>query len=138
MGAPGLAQLINEDLKLTPTDAAIEDQFGRSIAISGGVVAVGSWYDDDNGLSSGSAYLFDATTGAQLHKLISEDGYSGDVFGGFIAIDQGVVAVGAHGDNDNGLQSGSAYLFDIATGDQLFKLVASDAAERLCLLSRRF
>ena len=37
----------------------------------------------------------------------------------------GVVAVGAPGDDDNGSGSGSAYLFDAATGEQIAKLLPS-------------
>ncbi len=113
--------------KLVPDDAWLGDEFGFSIAIDNGVVAIGSLQDDDNGGGSGSAYLFDASTGAQIVKLLPDDGGSGDNFGVSIAIDNGVVGVGAFYDNDNGFDSGSAYLFDASTGAQIVKLLASDA-----------
>ena len=112
--------------KLLPSDGAFSDEFGRSIAINNGVVAVGVRRDDDNGTDSGSVYLFDAATGAQLFKLLPDDGAELDWFGGSIAIDNGVVAVGAAGNDDNGGGSGSAYLFDASTGAQIFKLLPSD------------
>ncbi|MFT5424327.1 MAG: hypothetical protein ACI89L_002121 [Phycisphaerales bacterium] len=49
-------------------------------------------------------------------KLLPSDGTGGDRFGDSIAIDNGVVAVGAFGDGNS---SGSAYLFDAATGNQI-------------------
>ena len=112
--------------KLLPSDGADGDRFGVSIAIDNGVVAVGALGDDDNGTDSGSAYLFNASTGAQIAKLLPSDGTAGDNFGFSIATDNGVVAVGANHDDENGGYSGSAYLFDASTGDQLHKLLPSD------------
>jgi FG-GAP repeat protein len=116
--------------KLLPSDGAANDNFGSSIAIDNGVVAVGAWTDDDNGINSGSAYLFNASTGALIVKLLASDGAVEDRFGNSIAIDNGVVAVGAIGDNDNGTDSGSAYLFDVSTGGQIAKLLPCDGAAR--------
>ena len=113
-------------IKLLPSDGAAQDQFGVSISICNGVVAVGAFRDDDNGDRSGSAYLFDASTGKQLYKLVPNDGSERDYFGSSIAIADDIVAVGAIGGNDN---NGSAYLFDVSTGTQISKLIASDAAE---------
>ena len=119
--------------KLTASDAAANDLFGHSVAIYQGIVAVGAIYDDDHGNSSGSVYLFDAdpaspTFGTQLHKLTASDADSGDIFGISVAMNQGILAVGATNNQDHGIQSGSAYLFDVQTGIQLAKLTASDAS----------
>ncbi|MEE9130668.1 MAG: FG-GAP repeat protein, partial [Phycisphaerales bacterium] len=94
------------------------DRFGTSVAISGGTAIVGAWLDDDNGIDSGSAYLFDTTTGLQIAKLLPNDGATEDRFGTSIAISgstgKEVVIVGAWWDDDNGTDSGSAYLFAAA------------------------
>jgi FG-GAP repeat len=126
---PATGQVINEDLKITASDGAGNQRFGFSIAIDNGVVAVGTPRDDDNGTRSGSAYVFDASTGAQIVKLIPNDGAAFDFFGWSIAMSNGIVAVGAHQDGDNGTASGSAYLFNATTGAQLFKLLPDDGAE---------
>jgi WD40 repeat protein len=127
---PATGQVINEDLKLLPSDGEFEDYFGHSIAIDSGVVVVGAYLDDDTGTDSGSAYLFDSVTGVQLAKLLSSDPRPMDIFGFAVGIDMsggdGVVAVGAYGDDDIGEWSGSVYLFDAATGLQTAKLHASD------------
>ena len=102
--APAWGQVINEEIKLLASDGEAFDNFGLSIAIDNGVVAVGVLGDDDNGTDSGSAYLFNASTGAQIAKLLPSDGTAGDNFGFSIAIDNGVVAVGAFYDDDNGMQ----------------------------------
>ena len=115
--------------KLLPGDGAANDYFGYSVAVSGDRCIVGAYSDDDNGSASGSAYIFDVTTGQQLFKLLPSDGESGDDFGYSVSISGDRCIVGAYGDDDNGTGSGSAYIFDVSTGQQLFKLVASDGAD---------
>ncbi len=114
--------------KLTADDAAYDDHFGTSVAISGNTAIVGSIYDDDDGADSGSAYLFDITTGQQIAKLTADDAASGDYFGDAVAISGNIAIVGSVYDDDVGTNSGSAYLFDITTGQQIAKLTADDAA----------
>ncbi len=129
MGAnSGAAYLLNgatgmELFKLTPDDGATGDRLGYSIAMAGGIVAVGAPGRSDSGSASGAAYLFDASTGAQLAKLTADDAEAGDEFGNSIAIDNGIVAVGAWRADDFGDGSGAAYLFDASTGNQLEKLL---------------
>ena len=114
--------------KLLADDGAEGDQFGFSVAVSGTTAIVGAWADDDNGFDSGSAYLFDATTGRQIAKLLPNDGAQFDRFGTSVAISGTTAIVGAYKDGDNGNLSGSAYLFDIATGKQIAKLLPDDGA----------
>lgn len=124
--APG--QILSENLKLLPNDGAASDHFGWSVAIGESVVAVGAYGDDDNGAASGSAYLFDAHTGVQIAKLLPGDGESDDWFGLCIAVDDGVVVVGAFFNDDNGLDSGAAYMFDASSGMQIAKLLPEDGS----------
>jgi len=112
--------------KLLPTDGATTDEFGYSVAISGTTAIVGAEFDDDNGSASGSAYLFDTTTGTQIAKLLANDGEIGDNFGHSVAISGTTALVGAYLDNDNGINAGSAYLFDTITGTQITKLLPTD------------
>ncbi len=114
--------------KLLPDDGAAFDRFGISVAISGETAIVGARLDDDNGSESGSAYLFDTTTGQQIAKLLPDDGAAGDWFGFSVAISGATAIVGAHLVDDNGNNSGSAYLFDTTTGRQIAKLLAKDGA----------
>lgn len=109
--------------KLLPIDGTANAEFGYSVSISNGIVAVGARMDEELGSQAGAAYLFDAATGAQLHKLLPDDGATGDEFGNSIAIDNGIVGVGAWRADDHGLDSGAAYLFDTSTGNQLDKLL---------------
>jgi len=115
-----------EIAKLLPGDGAAGDVFGLSVGISGTTAIVGAYRDDDKGVDSGAAYLFDVTTGAEIAKLLPEDGAAYDFFGGSVAISGSTAFVGADSDDVNGNRSGSAYLFDTTTGSQIAKLVASD------------
>ena len=116
--------------KLIALDAAAGDQFGYSVAISGDLVIVGAWGDDDDGSASGSAYIFDRSTGwSQIAKLTASDAERGDQFGYSVAISGNLAVVGARLDREGGSASGAGYVFDGSRGwDQVTKLTASDAA----------
>ena len=119
---------------LSPSDGANGDAFGISVAISGDVVVVGSWQDDDAGSRSGSAYIFSRNVGGpnqwgQVAKLTASDAAAKDIFGESVAISNDVVIVGAFGNDDGG----SAYIFSKDTGGpnqwgEVTKLVSSDIA----------
>ncbi|MHB8788683.1 MAG: thrombospondin type 3 repeat-containing protein [Desulfobulbaceae bacterium] len=129
---------MTQTAKLTAGDGAAQDQFGRSIAISGDTIVVGAPYDDDNGLYSGSAYVFAMPTSGwanmtQTAKLTAGDGAADDYFGESVAISGDTIVVGAYLDDDNGTSSGSAHVFaKPASGwadmTQTAKLAAGDGA----------
>jgi hypothetical protein len=119
--------------KLTASDGAADDRFGWSVSISGDYAVVGAYGDDDNGSSSGSAYIFtpndvDPNNWDQVAKLTASDAAAGDRFGGSVSISGDYAVVGAHYDDDNGTQSGSAYIFkrDGTNWSEQAKLLASD------------
>ncbi|NET41018.1 PEP-CTERM sorting domain-containing protein [Okeania sp. SIO2B3] len=114
--------------KFIAPDGAVDDYFGSSITINGTYALIGSHQDDDRGLQSGSAYLFDTVTGNLLHKFTAPDGAVSDFFGDSVAITENYALIGSYGKDDNGDNSGSAYLFDIATGNLLHKFIAFDGA----------
>jgi len=121
------SELLNEnEIKITPSDGAANDYFGRSVSIGSGRIVVGSWLDDDNATSAGSAYIFDLD-GTQLAKIIASDGDDYDFFGSEVSIGSGRIVAGAENDDDNGSESGSAYIFDL-NGNQLAKIKPSDGA----------
>ncbi|NJN05526.1 MAG: hypothetical protein HC814_02780 [Rhodobacteraceae bacterium] len=70
-----------------------------------------------------------AANGEELFKLTASDAAKGDWFGYSVAIGGTAAIVGAYFNDDDGDLSGSAYLFDVATGQELFKLTATDAAD---------
>lgn len=125
---PALAGSLSFSQKLTAPDGTSGDQFGRSVALDGNYTLIDAWRNDDNGTDSGSAYLFDRTSSNLLHKLTAPDGASGDNFGFSVAIDGNYTLISANLDDDNGFESGSAYLFDTTSGNLLQKLAAPDGA----------
>ena len=121
-----------EEAKLTASDAAAEDEFGVSVALSGDTALVGASGDDDAGSGSGSAYVFvrNGTSWSQQVKLTASDAAAEDGFGASVALSGDTALVGASGDDGTGVSSGSAYVF-VRNGTswiQQAKLTASDAA----------
>ena len=119
--------------KLLADDGAENDYFGYSVAISGDTAIVGAVGVDGDNNNFGSAYLFDISDPAnpvQLFKLLADDGAVFDRFGSSVAISGTTAIVGTwQDDNENGIDAGSAYLFDTTTGKQTAKLLAADGAE---------
>jgi len=121
-----------EQAKLTAPDGMDEDLFGYSVSISGDYAVIGAHYDDDNGSESGSAYIFyrSGTNWTEQTKLTAPDGAAYDWFGYTVSINGDYAAIGAHWDDDNGSNSGSAYLFNrIGTlWTQQTKITADDGS----------
>ncbi len=121
-----------EEQKLLPLDGFSADLFGVSVSISGDAAIVGAYLDDDNGLSSGSAYVYrrNGVIWMEEQKLLASDGAVNDRFGTVVSISGDTAIVGASLDDDNGLDSGSAYVYRwnglLWVEEQ--KLLASDRA----------
>lgn len=122
-----------ERSKIIPADAADFDLFGYSVELNGETNAIiGSPLDDDGGENSGSVYWFYQFGGPwQFHsKLTAPDAAVEDRFGVGVAADGNTLLVGAVWDDENGAQSGSAYVFtyDHPNWTEEAKLTASDGA----------
>lgn len=137
--ASGAAYVFQDDgagwsqvAKLTADDGAAEDLFGN-VSVSGDTVVVGSRWDDDNGSSSGSAYVFQriGPSWTQVAKLLPDDGAARDYFGQSVGIDGLRVIVGAQGHDGNAPDSGSAYVFqyDGSGWTQTAKLLPEQPAD---------
>jgi hypothetical protein len=82
-------------------------------------VVITAHLDDDSGENSGSAYVFTRSAGVwtEQAKLIPADGEAGDSFGWSVALDGDTAVIGAHLDDDNDEDSGSAYVFRLFDDD---------------------
>ena len=118
--------------KLTASDGAEDDFFGISVSVYNNTAVIGAYYDDDKGLESGSAYIFEKnSTGHWTQKkLLASDGAAGDYFGNSVSVYNNTTVIGAYRDDDNFTDSGSAYVFEYSSGNwtQKQKLLASDGA----------
>lgn len=108
--------------------------FGLSVAVAGDTIVVGAFKDGVLGLEFGAAYVY-RLIGAEWveeEKLIASDSHPRDFFGFSVAVSGDTIVVGADGDDDDGPDSGSAYVFgfDGTNWVERQKLTASDAAER--------
>jgi Sulfatase-modifying factor enzyme 1/FG-GAP repeat len=96
------------------------DFFGASIAGVGGNILVGAAGDNEGGLfGTGSAYLFDGTTGQLLFMISNPEPAANDNFGQAVAEVNGNILIGAPR-NDNDI--GAVYLFDGTTGALLLTI----------------
>ncbi|KAA3604310.1 MAG: T9SS C-terminal target domain-containing protein [Calditrichaeota bacterium] len=118
-----------QEAKITASDAANNDRFGRAVCISGDYVVSGAYKENS---ARGSAYVFkrDGTSWSEEAKITASDAANSDEFGRTVWIDGDYVISGAYQNDDNGSQSGSAYIYkrDGTSWTQEAKLTASDAA----------
>lgn len=118
---------------LWPVDGTARDRFGSALSVSGAQLLCGAWGDGDERSYSGSAYVFTNAGGGwrQTAKLVASDGPTSYYFGDALAISESTAVIGAWGDDDQGVVSGSAYVFERRSEGwvQTAKLLASDGEE---------
>jgi len=108
-----------QQAKLLANDGAEFDGFGNSVAVSGDTAVIGADLDDDLGGSSGSAYVFvrNGTSWVQQAKLLANDGEAYEYFGNTAALSGDTAVFGVWNDDDLGVGSGSAYVFELIETD---------------------
>ncbi len=124
-----------EVAKLTASDAATFDNFGRSVAVEGDYVVVGAHLEDGLGTNRGAAYVFYRNQGGtdnwgQVVKLTASDAEDNDQFGYSVGMSGDSVLVGARYEDGLGTNRGAAYVFNRNQGGadnwgQVIKLTAS-------------
>lgn len=118
----------NETQKITYAGANQDDFFGYDVALKGNRAVVGAYLDDDNGVNSGSAFIYDLSGSWNLtQKITPTDGMSGDAFGFSVDLWQDKVACGAYANSAKGPGFGAVYIFELnGTWTQDTTLYASD------------
>lgn len=119
-----VGQVITEDHKVSTKESA--GRLGWSLAIDGSVAVVGA--PGTGAQPEGSAFVIDTVTGNVLFELVpdeDEDFYI-EEFGRSVAVRGGFATIGARGSSDDFPSIGAAYVFDVNTGQQVFKIYDSD------------
>ncbi|MFC1573170.1 FlgD immunoglobulin-like domain containing protein [Candidatus Eisenbacteria bacterium] len=124
----------NEEAKFEPPGGTDQDWFGYSVAILGDIAIVAAKYDDDVALDAGAVYVFGYNAGTgdwtQAQKLFASDGTSDDLFGQSVAIDDGLLIVGASYADGNESECGAAHVFRYDPVEEEWsqeaKLIATD------------
>ncbi len=124
-----------EQQKLLASDGDGGEHFGRSVAIEGDTAMIAATSHLHNGATgNGSVYVFqyNGSTWVEEQEFFASEGAIGDVFGDAVSLSGDVAVIGARGDDDNGANSGSAYVFRFDPETQRWveeqKLLASDGA----------
>ena len=115
--------LVRELLPTVATERRRNDAYGRAVAGSGNVIAVGSPGADDVGSAAGEVFLFNAQTGAQTAKLVPtgtrRNPPDGAGFGSAVDVSADRIVVGAPGTFISGAGTigghGAIYLYDATT-----------------------
>ena len=119
--------------KITASDGAVDDRFGRSVAIDGTTLVVGAYFDDANATDSGSVYVYDLTKNSGDDgfetNITASDGGESDYFGVSIALNGTTLVVGAYLDYDKGTDSGSVYVYNGTFGSGTTKTDEEWASE---------
>jgi hypothetical protein len=105
--------------------------FGYSVGLSDEAAIVGAYQDSDDGLASGSAYLFKEGGGGwtQFDKLRASDAAASNAFGYSVGISDGIGLVGAPLSNTGGTDAGAAYLFNVTIPGDYNENGTVDAAD---------
>ncbi len=94
--------------------------FGKSVAVSGNLIAVGG------GPGPGDrVYLFDAGNGVLLETLSSPNPAGGSSFGRYVGISGNSVVVGQASAQVNGITTGAAYVYQYDSGTTVATLVTT-------------
>ena len=105
-------------LTLANPEAAVSDQFGSALTLSGERLVVGARLDDALATNAGSAYVYDfasATPEIPWLTLRNPSPAVGDFFGRCVALNQNLLVVGASADDTGANDAGSAYVYDLGS-----------------------
>jgi hypothetical protein len=106
-----------EKIKLQASDSTEIQEFGCSVSISGDYIIIGAYYDDQNGINAGAAYIFKRGSNTddwkELQKLLPDEGSDYDKFGWSVSINGDYAIIGAPTDHLGEVETGSVYIFKL-------------------------
>ncbi|TAL60373.1 MAG: hypothetical protein EPN85_07370, partial [Bacteroidetes bacterium] len=141
LNCPASAQISLKN-KIVASVRWVDDNFGRSVSISGTYAIAGAAREDEdaaggnNAMDAGAAYIFeyDGSNWVQKQKIVASDRAVLDGFGGSVSISGNYAVGGATGEDHDVAganpvsNAGSAYIFERVAGTwaEAKKIVAPD------------
>jgi hypothetical protein len=119
--------------RLLASDGVADDQLGFAVAFEDETAVAGAHNNDVGASNSGAAYVWvrSGSDWVQQNRLVPRVGQSNAEFGYSVALRGEVVLVGAHDEDETGVDSGVAYVFARHAGawSEQARLVPADSAE---------
>lgn len=103
---------------IDPTPAG-GDYYGSSTSANADYIIISSRGDDAGASNSGTAYIYDANTSALLHTINNPTPAVDDYFGKSAKISGNYAIITAESDDTGATNAGTAYIYDITTGNLL-------------------
>lgn len=136
LNTAGYAQIWGEKQKLASSDGESNENFGRSVSISGDYAVVGAEQELEGEIfSAGAAYVFKRSESGEwleFQKLVASDREEFEYFGYAVSISGNYLVVGARRETEPGFSNaGAAYIFELnESGEwiEIQKITASDRA----------
>lgn len=113
VGVTSLSALPTEEVQLVPSD---DGTAGEAVAFDGKVAVIGARMDFVSGAGSkaGAAFIFEQSVygdWSETAKLVASDAHAAYYFGTSVATDCETILIGSPGHDENGTESGMAYVF---------------------------
>lgn len=99
--------------------------FGSTLELSAGRLVVGNPGQDQNGIDSGSIYVFNVLTGSLLHTLTTPNPGAAGALGFSLEVSGNRIASRQSYNDQNLVNSGRVHLFDLDTGSHIASFTES-------------
>ena len=110
----------SNELKITASDGATDDEFGSAVAIGNNKIVVGAYGDTSD---TGAVYVYNLDGTGEV-KITASDGATNDAFGNAVSVGNSKIIVGAVIESSF---IGAAYVYDL-DGSNEVKITASDGS----------
>lgn len=101
--------------KITAPDGHADDRFGRGVALTSSTAIISAMHSDVSAVNQGALYIYEKQNGKWRFKFktVASDASENDRFGWNVALYDHMAIVGTPHKDDNGAESGAAYILDV-------------------------
>ncbi len=124
---------IETSIQYSPTAISTTERYGTSVSQYGNRVLVGNVHGFGISEETGTAYLYNVNNGTWEYtmELYSLDGEHADFFSRSMDIYEDIIVLGAMGDDSNGGNAGSAYMFYVECEPLCTKIIAPNVGDTM-------